>query len=121
MGFLNMFSSIKFWLAIGLAAGIGIAGWYAIRTWRNDIRTMVFNELFADLVEQKNKENADAIKSLQDTVKDLNDTIVAEREAQKVIDARTNALLRRTIGKEDGKPSPLLRETMLGIYESQQK
>jgi len=121
MGFLSMFKSFKFWVALGLAVGIGIAAWYAIRTWRNDIRTMVFNELFADLVEQKNKENSDTIKSLQEQLKDLNDSLEEERIARKAIDDRTNALLRRTIGKEDGKPSPILRETMLGIYESQGK
>lgn len=121
MGFLNMFNSVKFWIALGLAVGIGIAGWYAIRTWRNDIRTMVFNELFADLVEQKNKENEKSINTLKGQIEDLNNALTAEREARKAIDDRTNALLRRTVGKADGKPSPLLRETMLGIYESQEK
>lgn len=119
MNFLSMFSSIKFWIMMGLAVGIGIAGWYAIKTWRDDIRKMVFNELFADLVVQTNEANAKAMLSLQQQLKDLEASIDAERQARIAADNRADAIRRRTEGLANGRPSPLMLETMKVIYEQQ--
>lgn len=116
-----MFGSWKLYISLAIAVGIAVSAWWGIRTWRNDIRKMVFEEMFADLVEEKNKALNDQLTLLKNDLEEQKKLF--EQEKINAANARevTDKINRRTKDLLDGKPTPLLRATMAVIYEEQQK
>jgi hypothetical protein len=116
---MSLFSSFKFWMMMGIAIGLGFAAWYAIKTWRDDIRKMVFEELFADLVEQENKKLAGIVKTLREDFEAQKKIYEEEKKNREKAKNQSTKIDNRTKGLPDGKPSPRMRETMKVIYELQ--
>lgn len=116
-----MFGSWKLYISLAIAIGIGASAWWAIRTWRNDIKKMVFEEMFADLVAEKNKELSDSLNLLKQDLEEQKKLFEQERINAQNAREVTDKINRRTKDLLDGKPTPLLRATMSVIYEEQQK
>lgn len=116
-----MFDNLKIYLSVAIAIGIGASAWWAIRTWRNDIRKMVFEEMFADLVVEKNKELNDQLNLLKSDLEEQKKLFEQERINAQNSRNVTDKINKRTRDLLDGKPTPLLRATMSVIYEEQKK
>lgn len=117
---MNIFGGWKLPVMLGLAIGIGFAAWWTIRTWGNDIRKAVYEELFADLVAQQNEQLGKQVKELNTRLQEQERIYREEAENRQRARGVTDRIRARTAGKADSAPADVLRETMAVIYEQQQ-
>lgn len=110
----------KIYISMGLIVTLSVVGWWIFKNWKDEIRKSIFNEFFVDLVEEKNKELNQTVKKLEEQVKIQQNIQEQQKKMSEDISRKSDEILRRIKNKPDGKPSPLLRETMSAIYEQQE-